>query len=40
MLSYLLVAYGSYAAGVSVGAVVTAIGALVWRKYGNKVVAK
>lgn len=37
MWSYLLVAYGSYAVGVSVGAVVTAIGALVWRKWGKAV---
>lgn len=39
MLTYLLVAYGSYAVGISVGAAVTGLGALVWRKYG-KVVAK
>jgi hypothetical protein len=36
---YLVVAYGSYALGVSVGAATAALGALVWRKYG-KVVAK
>jgi hypothetical protein len=39
MWSYLLTAYVSYAVGISVGAAVTALGALVWRRYG-KVVAK
>jgi hypothetical protein len=39
MWTYVIVAYGSYALGISVGAAVTALGALVWRKYG-KVVAK
>ncbi len=39
MWTYVLVAYGAYAAGVTVGAAVAGIGALVWRRFG-KVVAE